>query len=60
MLLHGPILGAASYVPYLGTMIVGFVVGTIGHIVRSTPIILMGIVIIGGTSVAIMVGVSTS
>ena len=60
MPVHAPLVAAAAYTPYLVTMGVGFAIGTFGHIMRSTPVILMGIVIIGGTSVAILVGVSAS
>ena len=60
MPVHASLAGVATYSPYLGAMLVGFVVGTIGHIMRSTTVILLGILIIGATSVAILIGVSAS
>jgi hypothetical protein len=51
-------LADAGYPPYLVAMACGFVIGTFGHIIKSTPVILAGIITIGATSVLVLVNVS--
>ena len=60
MPLHAPLALASGYPPYLVAMIAGFVIGTFGHIVRSTTIIVLGIAIIGATSVGVLIAISAS
>ena len=57
---HTPLAIAAGYPPYLVAMAVGFLVGTFGHVIKSTIVILLGIAIIGATSVAVLTAVSVS
>jgi hypothetical protein len=51
-------LASAGYPPYLIVMAVGFLVGTFGHIIKSRPVILLGIALIGGSSTALLIAVS--
>jgi len=37
--------------PYAAAMGLGFVIGVAGHVIRSRPLILTGILIVGGVSV---------
>ncbi len=41
----------ASLGPYAAVIAVGFLIGIIGHVYRSRPVILTGILIVGGVSV---------
>ena len=46
------VLGAqTSHVaPYAAVLAFGFIIGVIGHIVRSRPLIIMGILVVGAVS----------
>ena len=57
---HPPLALAAGYPPYLVAMAIGFLIGTFGQIVKSTLVIVLGIAIIGATSVAVLAAVSVS
>jgi hypothetical protein len=41
--------GDPSATPYAVGMAVGFLVGTFGHVIKATPVILLGIVMLGAT-----------
>jgi len=36
--------------PYAAVMALGFVIGVAGHVIRSKPLIILGILIVGGLS----------
>jgi hypothetical protein len=55
-----PLAAAASYPVYLVAMLIGFIIGTFGHVIHSTLVIVLGILIIGATSVAVLTAVSVS
>jgi CHASE2 domain-containing sensor protein len=42
---------ATTVGPYAAALAVGFVIGIIGHVIRSRLLILVGILIVGGASV---------
>jgi hypothetical protein len=54
----GPLIVLAtdpSYSPYLAGVVVGFVVGTAGHVFKAPAVILLGIAIIGATMVLFII-----
>lgn len=56
-----PLLPAAaptSVTPYAVAMAVGFLVGVIGHINKSRPLIIAGIFIVGAVSAYVAFGVA--
>jgi hypothetical protein len=55
-----PLAAAFGYPVYLVAMLVGFLIGTFGHVIHSTLVIILGILIIGATSVAVLTAVSVS
>jgi hypothetical protein len=60
MTLLPPLAAAAGYPVYLVAMLVGFVIGAFGHVIHSTLVIVLGILIIGATSVVLLTAVSVS
>ena len=53
-----PAAAPTSVTPYAVAMAVGFLVGVIGHINKSRPLIVAGIFIVGAVSVYIAFGVA--
>ncbi len=46
--------------PYLLGIVLGFAVGTFGHIIRSTLLIVLGILVIGVTTVVFIIATDPS
>lgn len=53
-----PAAAPTSVTPYAVAMAVGFLVGVIGHINKSRPLILAGIFIVGAVSAYVAFGVA--
>ena len=53
-----PASAPTSVTPYAVAMAVGFLVGVIGHINKSRPLIVAGIIIVGAVSAYVLFGVA--
>lgn len=53
-----PTAAATTVGPYAVAMVVGFVVGVYGHVIKSRLLILIGILIVGAVSAYLAFGVA--